>query len=104
MLSNANALPLGTNSFKKEERGHFEQRTSSKKSSVTLTLVSKNNNRAAYVASSESCEPKRRITRITTKSIPLLQPEHGFCQQNGPKRGPLQDWYPDEKWRCSPFV
>ena len=35
--------------------------------------------------------------RITTKSIPLLQPEHGFCQQNELERGQLQDWYPDEK-------
>ena len=25
--------------------------------------------------------------RTTTKSVPLLQPEHGFCQQNGPERG-----------------
>ena len=24
--------------------------------------------------------------RTTTKSLPLLQPEHGFCQQNGPER------------------
>ena len=27
----------------------------------------------------------------------MLQPEHGFCQQNGPERGQLQDCYPDEK-------
>ena len=48
--------------------------------------------------SSESCEPKRFVrcwnkvekkknSRTTTKSGPLLQPEHGFCQQNGPERG-----------------
>ena len=42
--------------------------------------------------------------RATTKSVPLLQPEHGFCQQNGPEHGQLQDWYPDEKWWLSPFV
>ena len=26
-------------------------------------------------------------SRVTTKSIPLLQPEHGFCQKNGSERG-----------------
>ena len=31
VLGNANALSLGTNSYMKQERGHFEQRTSSKK-------------------------------------------------------------------------
>ena len=35
--------------------------------------------------------------RTKTKSTPLLQPEHGFCQQNGPELGQLQDWYQDEK-------
>ena len=23
--------------------------------------------------------------------------KHGFCQQNGPERGQVQDWYPNEK-------
>ena len=41
--------------------------------------------------------------RTTTKSNPLLQPEHGFCQQNGPEHGQLQDWYPDEKMLVVPF-
>ena len=36
-------------------------------------------------------------SRTTSRSIALLQPEHGFCQQNGPERGQLQDWYPDGK-------
>ena len=36
-------------------------------------------------------------SRTTTKSIPLLQPEHRFCQQNGPELGQLQDWYLKEK-------
>ena len=40
---------------------------------------------------------KKVYSRTTTKSIPLLQPEHGFCQQNGPECGQLKDWYPDEK-------
>ena len=34
-------------------------------------------------------------SRTTTKSFPLLQPEHGHCQQNGPERGQLL--YPNEK-------
>ena len=33
----------------------------------------------------------------------MLQPEHGFCQQNGPERGPLQNWYPDEKMVVFPI-
>ena len=37
---------------------------------------------------------KKVYSRTTTKSIPLLQPEHRVCQQNGPERGQLQDWYP----------
>ena len=47
---------------------------------------------------------KTIYSRTTIKSVPLLQPEHGFCQQNGPEHGQLQDWYPDEKWWLSPFV
>ena len=34
---------------------------------------------------------------ITTKLIPLLQPEHGFCQQNGPVYGQVQDCYSKKK-------
>ena len=40
---------------------------------------------------------KKVYSRTTTKLIPLLQPEHGFCQQNGPESGQVQDWYPNEK-------
>ena len=59
MLNNANALSLGTKSFKKKGTlpiwtAHLKQ-----KSSVTLTVVSKNDSRAVYVGSSESCEHKR---------------------------------------------
>ena len=43
----------------------------------------------------QSC--KKVYSRSTTKSIPLLQPEHGFCQQNGPNCGQVQDWFPNEK-------
>ena len=37
-------------------------------------------------------------------SFSLLQLEHGFCQQNGPERGQVQDSYPNEKWWWFPFV
>ena len=30
---------------------------------------------------------KKKYSRTTTKSVPLLQPEHGFCQQNWPENG-----------------
>ena len=51
-----------------------------------------------YIASSESCEHKRFVqcwekvekniySRTTTKSVPLLLPEHEFFQQNGPECG-----------------
>ena len=33
----------------------------------------------------------------SNKSIPLLQPEHGFYQKNGSECGQIQDWYPNEK-------
>ena len=54
-------------------------------------MVGWNDSSAIYIAFSESCEPKRFVqkkknSRTTTKSVPLLQPEHGFCQQNGPER------------------
>ena len=45
---------------------------------------------------------KEIYSRATTKSNPLLQPEHGFCQQNGLERGQLQDWCPDEKMVVTP--
>ena len=56
-----------------------------------------------YIVSSESYELgvgtkwKEVYSRTTTKSIPLLQPEHRFRQKNGPELGQLQDWYPNEK-------
>ena len=39
----------------------------------------------------------KKVFSRATKSIPLLQPEHGFCEQNGPERGQVQDWYPNEE-------
>ena len=33
-------------------------------------------------------QSRKNIYSITkTKSVPLLQPGHGFCQQNGPEHG-----------------
>ena len=40
---------------------------------------------------------KKVYSRAATKSAPLLQPEHGFCQKNGSQRGQTQDWYLNEK-------
>ena len=47
---------------------------------------------------------KESIFKKTTKSIPLLQPEHGFCQHNESEHDQVQDWYPNERWWWSPFV
>ena len=74
-------------------------------SSLTLAVVGSNDNHVVYIAASESCELKRFVgtnwkkvyLRTKTRSIPLLQPEYGFCQQNEPERGQVKDWYPNEK-------
>ena len=58
-LGYANALLLGTSSWKK---GMWH--TSSKKSSATLTVVGLNDKRAAYIASSKFSEPKRFVRRL----------------------------------------
>ena len=46
---------------------------------------------------------KKVYSRAKTNSIPLLQPEHGFCQQNRPEGGQAQDWYPNEKMVMIPI-
>ena len=46
---------------KKKECDHFEQRTSSKKSSATLTVVCLNGNMVVYIASSKFSETKRFV-------------------------------------------
>ena len=40
---------------------------------------------------------KKGYSRTTTKWIPHLQPEHGFCQQNGSEHCQVQDWYSNDK-------
>ena len=37
---------------------------------------------------------KNIYSRTTTKPVPVLHPEYGFCQQNGPERGHC---YPNEQ-------
>ena len=46
---------------------------------------------------------KKVHSRIRTRSVPMLQPGHEFCQQYGPECGQLQDWYPDEKMVVAPI-
>ena len=74
-----------------------------------------------FKGSSESCQPNRNLFSAgaklkeesmfksnnqikTTKSIPLFQPEYGFCQIDGSERGQTQDSYPIDKSRWYPFV
>ena len=44
---------------------------------------------------------KKIYSRTTTKSVPLLQPEHGFCQRKGSEHGKVFEW---KLWSCFPFV
>ena len=81
--------------LQKKERGHFKQHTSSKKASLavwqwffrttagqfTWILLNLVNLRDMFGVGTKL---KKTYSR-TTKSVPLLQLEHGFCQQNGPK-------------------
>ena len=39
---------------------------------------------------------KKVYSIATTKSMPMLTPEHVFCQQNRPEPVQLQELYPDE--------
>ena len=88
-ISYANALSLGTNSCKKKEYGNLEQRTSSKKSSVTLLrVVGQNDSIAIYIASSESCEPKiivRCWKKVEKRYVQEQQPNqfHHYNQNMG---------------------
>ena len=59
-------------------------------------MVGWNDSIAIYIASSESCKPKRFVwcwNKVEKRYIqeqqpaPPLQPKHGFRQQNGPERG-----------------
>ena len=84
----ANALSLGTSNCKKGtwtlSIAHIKQ-----KSSVTLAIVSKNNSRAVYIASSESCEPKRfslcwsKVERKCTRTSAQPNQSHCYYQNKG---------------------
>ena len=52
---------VGNKQPEKKECDHFEQRTSSKKSSATLTVVCLNGNMVVYIASSKFSETKRFV-------------------------------------------
>ena len=54
--------------LQKKERYHFDQRTSSKRSNATLTVVGWNNNRAIYVRF------VRRWNKVERKCIEEQQP------------------------------
>ena len=73
----ANSLSLGTNSCKKKEGGHFEQRISSKKSNATLAVVGLNHKRTVYIAFAKFSEPKkfiRLLNKVEEKYIQEQQP------------------------------
>ena len=40
---------------------------------------------------------RKKKKKATTKSIPLLQPEHEFCQKDGSECGQTKDWHLNEK-------
>ena len=46
---------------------------------------------------------RKQNSMTTTKSIPLLQPEHVFCQHNRLGNRQAQDWYPNEKMVVVPI-
>ena len=95
-----NAPSLRVNNCKKKKwmwplwTAHIKQ-----KKQCQMTVLGQNNSSAIYIASSESCEPKRcarcwnkveifiyiyiyiYIYNQTTKPVPLLQLEHGFYQK-----------------------
>ena len=59
--------------LEKQERYHFEQRTSSKKGSATLTVVGWNNKREFYIVCSEDSEPKRIVQHWNKGEIKYIQ-------------------------------
>ena len=87
----ANALSLGTDNCKKRIMAVLNSAAHIKQKSSVTCKVGYGDSRAVYIASSESCQPRDlfglgtkfkeniEYSRTATKSIPLLQPEHGFC-------------------------
>ena len=76
------------------------------KSSVTLTVVGQNNSSAIYIASPESCEPKRFVrcqNKRLKKYIQEQQPHQSLCYNqnmgfvNRMDQNLAKYWYPNEK-------
>ena len=93
-----NTLSSGINSCKKRNVATLNSAAHIKQKRCVTSVAGYNDSRALYIASSESFQLKRNFcaveqswkkvySRDTTKSIPLLQPEHGFCQKNESERG-----------------
>ena len=107
----ANTLSPGTNSCKNQERSHFEQR-SAYQAKTLCNLYGWLEQQQGALHSFFRIQPTEQKSvwhwnkvernyiqksRTKIKSIPLLQPEHGFCLKNGSERDKTQDWYPNEK-------
>ena len=97
---------MGTNKLQKKERGHFEQHTSSKKSRVTLTVIGYNGSSVIYIASSESCEPKRFVwcwKKVEKQYTQEQQPNQFHCYNQNMgfvkrmDQNETKYWYPNEK-------
>ena len=67
----------------------FEQEVFSTKIGYPNTLLNLVN--LTEICSALEQSWKKVYSRATTKSIPLLQPEHGFCLKNESERGQTQD-------------
>ena len=84
-----------------QKSGHFRQRTSSKKSSATLTVIGLKSNRAVYIAFSKFSEPKRFVQHLNkVESIfknnnqinsPVTTRTAGFFRKDGAERFQVQD-------------
>ena len=82
---------IGTDSCKKRIMAILNSAAHIKQKSSVTCEVGYSDSTAVYIASSESCQPRDlfglgtkfkeniEYSRTATKSIPLLQPEHGFC-------------------------
>ena len=73
-----------------------------RKGNSTLTVVGYSDNRTAYIAPSESSEPKlwnkvEKKYNNDQNNTTATATEHRFCRQNRPERCQVQDWHPNEK-------
>ena len=63
----ANALSSGTNSCKKRNVTTFNSAAHIKQKCRVACVAGKNDKRALYIASSESCQPKKNLFGVGTK-------------------------------------